>query len=275
MAVYAIGDVQGCYRSLRALLHRIRFDPENDQLWFVGDLVNRGPDSLQVLRFVKALGDRAKVVLGNHDLNLLAVAAGARARARRDTLNPVLQADDCDELLTWLRSCPLFIEDSVLNVAIVHAGLIPQWTCTRAAELAGEVEDALRSDHRETFLHRMYGDTPRRWRDSLAGWDRLRFITNVFTRMRYCDRDGRIDLAYTGLPGTQPATLKPWYAWRHNGDELLIFGHWSTLGAAQIGNVICLDSGCVWGNSLTAARLDKRPVELTAMPCQETEPVPG
>ncbi len=269
MAIYAIGDVQGCFRSLQALLRRIRFDSENDQLWFVGDLVNRGPDSLQVLRFVRALGDAAKVVLGNHDLNLLAVAAGARPRRSRDTLNPVLEADDCDELLTWLRSRPLFLEDPVLNVSMVHAGLLPQWSFAQAAELASEVEDALGSADSVAFLHRMYGDTPRRWRDSLIGWNRLRFIINVFTRMRYCDHDGRIDLAYTGPPGTQPATLEPWYAWPRNGGELLIFGHWSTLGAAQIGNVICLDSGCVWGNSLTAARLDKRPVELTAVPCQE------
>ncbi len=269
MAVYAIGDVQGCYRSLEALLNRIGFDPENDQLWFVGDLVNRGPESLQVLRFVKALGDGARVVLGNHDLNLLAVAAGARRRGRGDTLDPVLQAHDCEELLTWLRSCPLFLEDAVLNVAMVHAGLLPQWSLTQAAELAGEVEDMLGSDNSAVFLHRMYGDTPHRWRESLIGWERLRFITNVFTRMRYCDHQGRIDLAYTGPPGTQPSALQPWYATRRNGGELLIFGHWSTLGAGQIGHVICLDSGCVWGNSLTAARVDTRPIELTAVRCQE------
>lgn len=269
MAIYAIGDVQGCYRSLKALLQRLRFEPENDQLWFVGDLVNRGPDSLQVLRFVKALGDRAKVVLGNHDLNLLAVAVGARRRGRRDTLNPVLEADDRDELLTWLRSCPLFLTDPALNASMVHAGLLPQWSFTQAAGLAGEVEDILGSDNSGAFLHRMYGDTPGRWCDSLIGWDRLRFITNVFTRMRYCDHDGRIDLAYTGPPGTQPTTLQPWYTWRRNSGDLLIFGHWSTLGAAQIGDVVCLDSGCVWGHTLTAARLDRRPVEFTAVPCQE------
>jgi bis(5'-nucleosyl)-tetraphosphatase (symmetrical) len=153
---------------------------------------------------------------------------------------------------------------------MVHAGLLPQWSFTQAADLAGEVEDMLGSDNSVAFLHRMYGDTPRRWRDSLIGWDRLRFITNVFTRMRFCDHDGRIDLAYTGPPGTQPTTLQPWYAWRRSSGELLIFGHWSALGAAQIGDVICLDSGCVWGNSLTAARVDTRPVELTAVPCQET-----
>lgn len=269
MAVYAIGDVQGCYRSLKALLRRIRFDPNNDQLWFVGDLVNRGPDSLQVLRFVKALEDRATVVLGNHDLNLLAVAAGARPRARRDTLNAVLAADDCDELLNWLRSRPLFIEDPAMKVSMVHAGLLPQWSFSQAAALAREVEDMLKSNRSVAFLHHMYGDRPRRWRDSLVGWERLRLITNVLTRLRYCDRDGRIDLAHTGPPGTQPDALEPWYARRRNGDHLLLFGHWSSLGAARIGDVICLDSGCVWGHSLTAARVDKRPVDLIAVPCQE------
>lgn len=270
MAVYAIGDVQGCYRSLRALLRRIGFAAGNDQLWFVGDLVNRGPDSLQVLRFVKALGDDAKVVLGNHDLNLLAVAAGARPHGRRDTLSPILAADDCEELLAWLRSRPLFLRDPALNVSMVHAGLLPQWSLTGAAELASEVEGALASADNAAFLHHMYGDTPRRWRDSLDGWDRLRFITNVFTRMRYCDQAGRVDLAHTGPPGTQPAMLKPWYAWRRNGGGLLLFGHWSALGAAQIGDVICLDSGCVWGRKITAARVDIRPVELTAVRCRET-----
>ncbi len=269
MAVYAIGDVQGCYLSLRALLRRIGYDPEADQLWFVGDLVNRGPDSLRVLRFVKALGDRAKVVLGNHDLNLLAVAAGARPPARRDTLGPVLEADDRDELLAWLRACPLFVTDPILNVSMVHAGLLPQWSFQQAVGFANEVEDALGSIDSVSFMHHMYGDKPRRWRDSLSGWERLRFITNVFTRMRYCDREGRIDLAHTGPPGTQAPCLAPWYAGRGDGSDLLIFGHWSALGAAQIGDVICLDSGCVWGNSLTAARLDTRPVELTSIPSQE------
>ncbi len=267
MAVYAIGDVQGCFRSLEALLRRIRFEPGHDQLWFVGDLVNRGPDSLRVVRFVRSQGDAARVVLGNHDLNLLAIAAGVRRRGKRNTLGDLLAAEDRNDLLGWLRGCPLLVEDPGLGISMVHAGILPQWSCKQAAALAREVEAALRSQDCATFLRHMYGDRPRCWRDSLADWDRLRLITNILTRMRYCDQQGRVDLSHTGPPGTQPEALKPWFAWPRKCRSRLVFGHWSALGVVQMGDVVCLDSGCVWGNELTAARLDKIPIEFTAVRC--------
>lgn len=265
MALYAIGDVQGCYKSLLALLKRIRFNANSDRLWFVGDLVNRGPDSLGVLRFIKALDGDANVVLGNHDLNLLALAVGARKPSHQDTLQSILDAEDCQELLSWLRARPLLLEDKSLGMSMVHAAWIPDWTLDKATALAHEVEIVLRSDEYVTFLHRMYGDTPDLWSESLRGWDRLRFITNVFTRMRYCDQQGRIDLTYAGPPGTQPATLKPWYEWPNKRTIPVVFGHWSSLGAKQIGDVVCVDSGCVWGGRLTAVRLDKKPIELISV----------
>ncbi len=269
MSVYAIGDVQGCFKSLQALLKRLRYKGDRDELWFVGDLVNRGPDSLSVLRFVRALGDGARMVLGNHDLNLLAVAVGARPKARRDTLQAVLEASDRDQLLDWLIHRPLFVQSQALDVVMVHAGLLPQWTLSDAAKFAGEIESVLRSSACTEFLGEMYGDRPDRWSTSLVGWDRHRVLTNVFTRIRFCDRQGKIDLRFTGPPGSQPKHLKPWFEWRCAEPRPVLFGHWSALGARTIGHVVCLDSGCVWGNRLTAARLDSDTIELISVPCQE------
>lgn len=263
MATWAIGDLQGCYRELVDLLGVIRFKPEADTLWFTGDLVNRGPESLECLRFVRDLGERAIVVLGNHDLHLLAIAAGARRPRSKDTLEKVLKARDRDELLTWLARRPLLHRDPDLGFSLVHAGLPPQWDMTAAARAATELEAALRSSLAADFYSNMYGNKPARWSDNLPGWDRLRFITNCFTRMRFCDAEGRLELEMTGPPGTQPAPWLPWYEvpGRRSRGERIVFGHWSTARLDpdtkfEKWKVFPLDTGCVWGGSLTALRLD-------------------
>jgi bis(5'-nucleosyl)-tetraphosphatase (symmetrical) len=257
VARLAIGDVQGCLEALRALLRRADFSSDRDQLWLVGDLVNRGPDSLGVLRFVRALGDNAVVVLGNHDLHLLAVALGAGARTLRagDTLDPVLQASDRDALLEWLITRPLAVAQG--DDLMVHAGLPPQWTPARTLELAAEVEARLRRDP-AGFFAQMYGNRPDRWDESLQGTDRLRFVVNALTRMRFCRADGTIDLKQKGRPGTQPDTWLPWFEVpdRLSRSVRVICGHWSALGFVERPGLLALDSGCVWGGSLTAASLD-------------------
>lgn len=267
MAVYAVGDVQGCFAALQALLERISFDPRQDRLWFTGDLVNRGPDSLEVLRLAKALD--AVVVLGNHDLHLLAVASGAAKARGRDTLDAILAAPDREELLEWLRQRPLLHHDRELGYVLVHAGLLPQWEVATAAALAREVEQALRGPaYREVFLH-IYGDRPDHWSDDLRGWERLRIIVNGLTRLRYCDLNGRMNLKEKGPPGSQRGQLLPWFAvpTRASFDAKIIFGHWSALGAQKIGRVISLDSGCCWGRSLTGARLGPDTVEFFSVSC--------
>ena len=259
MAVYAIGDVQGCFAALQQLLKNIGFDANTDTLWFTGDLVNRGPQSADVIRFVMGLGDRAISVLGNHDLHLLVAAAGKAKIRRRDTFADVLQSQDRDQLLGWLRRRPLLHHDADLGLTLIHAGLLPQWDLEMAAGLASEVESALRrSDYDEFFAH-MYGNRPRVWREDLGGWDRLRLIVNAFTRLRYCDHSGHMDLSPTGAPGSQPKHLVPWFQLpdRRTKDLTIIFGHWSSLGIWQKDGVIGLDTGCVWGRMLTAVRLDE------------------
>jgi bis(5'-nucleosyl)-tetraphosphatase (symmetrical) len=258
MSRYAIGDVQGCYTELRLLLDKLTFDPATDRVWFTGDLVNRGDHSLETLRYVRSLGDAAVTVLGNHDLHLLAVAAGVARTKSKDTLAPILDAPDRDELLDWLRTRPLlYREDDFL---LVHAGLIPQWTGDDALTYAAEVETWLRGEDYRELLQNMYGDYPDIWTDSLTAWPRLRFITNCCTRMRYCDRVGRLDLKHKGSPGQQPARLMPWFEIkrRKTRDLHVIFGHWSTLGAYSGDGVTCLDSGCLWGGQLSAFNLDDR-----------------
>lgn len=269
MAVYAIGDVQGCYDALRALLDELRFDPGTDHLWFTGDLVNRGPQSVEVLRFVVGLGDRAIAVLGNHDLHLLAAAAGVERQHSRDALRDVLDAPDRDMLLDWLVRRPLLHHDDVLGYTLVHAGLVPQWDLLQARRLAAEVEAVLCGPERAQLYVHMYGDMPDRWDDSLDGYLRLRFIVNVCTRLRYCDAAGRIDLRYKGSPGTQPAQLMPWFQvpGRMSCGSRIIFGHWSALGLWNNDNVIGLDTGCVWGRRLTAARLDGPTAAFISVPC--------
>jgi bis(5'-nucleosyl)-tetraphosphatase (symmetrical) len=258
MAIYAIGDVQGCFYELQLLLEHIHFDPECDHLWFTGDLVNRGPHSLETLRFVKGLGERAVVVLGNHDLHLLAVACDAERLKRHDTLRPVLRAPDRDELLGWLRHRPLLHHDPAVGFVLIHAGLPPQWGLALARSCAAEVEKVLRGPaHAELFRH-MYGDLPDLWSDSLTGWDRLRFITNCLTRLRYCSPAGQLALRPKGPPGSQPAGYEPWFRipGRASAGLHIVFGHWATLGAQSEPGIHALDSGCVWGQALTALSLD-------------------
>lgn len=270
MAVYVIGDVQGCYRNLKKLLKVVQFDEEKDRLWFVGDLVNRGPDSLKTLRFVKGLGHRAVTVLGNHDLHLLAVYAGYAQCRAGDTLKAVLKADDCDELMTWLRQQPLVHHDIDLNFAMVHAGIYPGWSLSEAIQRASEVESVLRGDDYRLFLQEMYGNEPHIWSDQLRGMGRLRFITNVFTRMRYLKTNLRLDLRAKGSPEkfTSP-TVKPWFEFKQSALKLnrIAFGHWSTLPTGQYGCCFAVDSGCVWGSRLTALRIDKKTPRWYSLPC--------
>ncbi len=267
MAIYAIGDVQGCDAELGDLLKQLKFSADRDQAWFVGDLVNRGPDSLQVLRRVRALGAAATVVLGNHDLHLLAVAQGAAEQRRDDTLKSILEAPDRDTLLDWLMHRPLMHIDATLGLALVHAGLVPEWDIATASACARELEGALRRQPRTLFAS-LYGNQPDRWDPALAGADRLRFITNCFTRLRCLDRDGRLALkAKQSLKKSQAAGLVPWFEakgarWR--GTQV-ICGHWSTLGYYHTPDVIALDTGCVWGGALSALRVDvpgQQPVQI-------------
>jgi bis(5'-nucleosyl)-tetraphosphatase (symmetrical) len=270
MTTYAIGDVQGCFDALQALLEKMRFDPARDTLWFTGDLVNRGPQSLAALRFVKALGDRAVCVLGNHDLHLLAVAAGRSKRKPQDTLDEVLGAPDRDELLDWMRQRPLLHHDTALGWTLVHAGLLPQWNLADARRLAAEAESVLRGVGATEFFAHMYGDLPDHWREDLAGYERLRVIVNACTRLRYCDLEGNMDLRFKGAPGSQPPDLVPWFQVprRHSRGLNIVFGHWSTLGAYQGDGVLALDGGCLWGGELCGARLEPGHAQILRISCK-------
>jgi bis(5'-nucleosyl)-tetraphosphatase (symmetrical) len=254
MATYAIGDVQGCYDELQALLARIGFDRDRDRLWFVGDLVNRGPKSLEVLRFVKALGERAITVLGNHDLHLITQYEGFERKRKDDTFADVLEAPDAGELIGWLRARPIMHVGG--DWAMVHAGLLPQWTIDFAVSLAKEVENALRSPNYRDFLAHMYGSKPTRWSDALEGWDRLRVIVNAMTRMRFCKPDGEMDFHTSGK--TAPAGFLPWHETRRDDDRQVVFGHWSTAGLQLKARLAGIDTGCIWGGPLTALRLEDR-----------------
>jgi bis(5'-nucleosyl)-tetraphosphatase (symmetrical) len=267
MAVYAIGDVQGCAAELERLLDRLEFSPDRDRLWFVGDLVNRGPRSLDVLRRVAALGHAAVVVLGNHDLHLLAVARGHTAlRGSDGGLQPILSAPDRERLLDWLQSRPMLHHDATLGITVLHAGLPPQWDIALARRCAAELEAALRGDRSGALFDEMYGNEPDLWRDDLEGTARLRFITNALTRLRACDREGRMLLRFKGPPQRLPAGATPWFrtAGRRSAGARIVCGHWSALGYHDECGVLTLDTGCVWGGSLTAQRLDvaSRPVAV-------------
>lgn len=259
---YAIGDVQGCLHELETLVARIGFDRERDRLLFTGDLVNRGPDSLGTLRWVRGLGERAVIVLGNHDLHLLAVAAGVRSLRARDTFQDVLAAPDAAQLLDWLRALPLLHHDAALGYTLVHAGLPPQWDLDLAREAAAEIETRLRGTDYVELLRRTYGDGPDVWSPRLRGWERWRFIVNGLTRMRYCDVRGRLFLGETGPPGSQPEDLMPWFQvpGRRSRELRILFGHWSTLRLSREDytrwGVYGLDEGCVWGGNLLALRLE-------------------
>jgi len=258
MAVYAIGDIQGCYSEFRNLLDQLHFEPSRDQLWLTGDLVNRGPESLATLRFVKSLGRAAVTVLGNHDLHLLALQFASTAPVVKHNLGPVLAADDAGELLDWLRQQPLAHYDAALDTLMVHAGLAPGWDGLTTLQLAAEVETQLRGNNPGEFLHSMYGSEPSLWQPSLTGDDRLRCITNYLTRVRLVNADGAMDFTYKGPLSEAPAGLVPWFehSARASGSRRLVFGHWSALGLVNRPNLIALDTGCVWGGALTAVQLD-------------------
>jgi bis(5'-nucleosyl)-tetraphosphatase (symmetrical) len=274
VATYAIGDIQGCYAELTRLLEYLGFSPSRDRLWLVGDLVNRGPDSLAVLRFVKGLGECAITVLGNHDLHLVMQSEGHGKVSREDTLAEVLAAPDRDELIAWLRGLPLFhIED---DYAMVHAGLLPQWDVAQAAELSDEVSAALTAANYRDFLAHMWGSEPNAWRDDLAGWDRLRVVVNAMTRMRFCTPEGVMEFRAPGSKGPPdrgPAGCLPWYETpgRRSADHQVICGHWSALGFRREKNLLALDSGCLWGGCLTAVRLEDQ--RVFQLPCaRQVEP---
>lgn len=255
MALYAIGDVQGCFNCLQRLLDTIRFDPLKDQLWFAGDLVNRGPDSLGTLRFIKSLGTSAISVLGNHDLHLIASAYGISKIRSRDTIQPILDAPDCAELIEWLRHRPFMHVE--LNYCLVHAGLAPQWTIDEAQQCAHEVENILRGNQIKGFLEHMYGNQPDTWDPNLRGWDRLRFITNALTRIRYCTSESALQMNDKQSPETVNNHVIPWFQVKNRRSQSsnIIFGHWSTLGLQINEQIIALDTGCVWGGYLTGVCL--------------------
>jgi bis(5'-nucleosyl)-tetraphosphatase (symmetrical) len=265
MATYLIGDVQGCMNELAALLDACRFDARRDRLWFVGDLVNRGPASLEVLRFVKGLGTHAVTVLGNHDLHLLCVAEGVARPRADDTLGPVLDAPDRDELIHWLRTRPLMHVEQ--DSAVVHAGLLPQWTVERARELALEVERSLQGPGYREFLAQLYGGEPTHWKENLVGHDRTRVIVNAMTRMRFCTDEGVMEFRAKGSIDGAPPGYRPWFAvpGRQSAGVTVICGHWSALGLRIEPHLIALDTGCIWGGALSAVRMEDR--KLFQVPC--------
>ncbi|MGB6006574.1 symmetrical bis(5'-nucleosyl)-tetraphosphatase [Castellaniella sp.] len=266
--VWVIGDVQGCAGALRGLLTRPELSRPDTEIWFAGDLVNRGPDSLGALRLIRDLGAQARTVLGNHDLHLLAVVAGVRKQGRSDTFQDILNAPDRDELITWLRHRPLMVRDR--GHVMVHAGILPAWTLDQAQSLAREIETALRQDDWPQAVHDLYGEEPRQWNDALRGPERMRVIVNALTRMRVCHADGSMDFHHKGGPDAG-AGLRPWFELpgRRDPGEPVIFGHWSALGLNIRPDSICLDTGCVWGRSLTALRLrDHRLIQQDCADCR-------
>jgi bis(5'-nucleosyl)-tetraphosphatase (symmetrical) len=265
MATYAIGDVQGCFDELQALLEAFRFDRASDRLWFVGDLVNRGPASLATLRFVRGLGDGAVVVLGNHDLHLLALALDHVKGRKDDTLDEVLAAPDARDLLDWLRNRPMIHVAG--NTILVHAGLLPQWDIAKARSLAKEVETELRGPGYGAFLGTLYGSRPERWDDDLTGADRLRVVVNAMTRLRFCTPQGVMEFETKGETTQAPAGYLPWFdvPGRKSAGSIVVCGHWSALGLRVAPDLLALDSGCVWGGQLSAIRLEDR--RLYQVPC--------
>ena len=262
MSTYAIGDIQGCFESLLKLLEKIQFNSKKDTLWFAGDLVNRGPQSLETLRFVKSLKTQAIVVLGNHDLTLLAVGNHVTPyKPAHHTFIDILEAPDCHELLTWLQHQPLLYHDPMLNFTLVHAGLAPQWDLAMAMALAKEVESVLQGNMAVEFFKHMYGNYPDVWDPTLEGWERLRLIVNYFTRMRFCNVMGQLEFSTTDGEEKAPPGFSPWFKIpnRKNQNVNILFGHWAALeGKTEVPTVFPLDTGCVWGKCLTAFRLEDR-----------------
>ncbi|AYF88802.1 symmetrical bis(5'-nucleosyl)-tetraphosphatase [Pseudomonas sp. DY-1] len=271
MTTYAVGDLQGCLDQLKCLLERVRFDPAKDELWLVGDLVNRGPKSLETLRFLYSIRDSVVCVLGNHDLHLLAVANNIERLRKADTLREILEAPDCAELLDWLRQQKLLHYDEQRDIALVHAGIPPQWSLKKALKRAAEVEEALRDDARlPLFLDGMYGNEPAKWDSDLHGVTRLRVITNYFTRMRFCSADGTLDLKSKEGLDTAPPGFAPWFSFpeRKTRGQKIIFGHWAALeGKCNEPGLYALDTGCVWGGSMTLLNIDSG--EQISCSCEE------
>lgn len=261
MTIYAIGDVQGCFTELQNLLTEINFSKTEDTLWFAGDLINRGPDSLETLRFIKSLDDNAVTVLGNHDLHALAVKVGIK-KDKQETLSKLLNAPDSDELFTWLRKQPLIHHDPKSKFTLVHAGIPANWDLKSALNYGEELHKVLADDNYIEFLEHMYGDHPDVWQENLIGWDRLRYICNAFTRIRYCYQDGRLNLTEKNSPEfvkkNTNENLSPWFELdnRKTKSEKIIFGHWSTLGLQIKNGLYALDTGCLWGKQLTALKID-------------------
>ena len=269
MAMYLIGDIQGCNEALGRLLETLAFSPSRDHLYLLGDLVNRGPDSAGVLRRVMGFGASAQSVLGNHDLHLLAAACGARRPHRNDTLGSVLQSPEREAMLDWLRRQPMALhrDDFGVDLLMVHAGVLPAWSAELTMQLAAEVEAVLRSDALPQFLHQMYGHQPDRWSDALQGADRLRCIVNALTRLRFCTPDGRMEFTHTGSAEAAPAGYLPWFdvPGRQTASCTVAFGHWSTLGPLNRGDLLSLDTGCVWGGCLSALRLGRSGGQVPAV----------
>ncbi len=265
MATYAIGDLQGCFFSFQDLLKKIQFNPVHDGLWFVGDLINRGPGSLDVMRWMLEHQSSVVTVLGNHDLHTLVVAEGFVSAHRSDTIQSLLDAPDAPELLRWLRHQPLVhFEHGYL---MVHAGLLPEWTVDQAMALGAEVHLALQAPNYREFLQHMYGNDPKRWDDGLNGWDRLRVITNAMTRLRICSADGEMEFKFKGELQNIPDGYQPWFELSHRAsvNTPIVFGHWSALGLQHKNNVYSLDTGCLWGGHLSAMRLEDR--QIFQVPC--------
>lgn len=274
MAIYAIGDVQGCYDSLQRLLEKLNFSPEKDQLWFAGDLVNRGKKSLKTIRFIKSLGDSAIVVLGNHDISLLAMHYGVLRP--NSLLKKIMKAKDRDDLMNWLRTRKVMHIDEELGFCMVHAGVSPVWTLPEAQQYAQEMEAALQGNDTKEWLANVYGNKPRRWSKKLKPYARDRYILNTFTRMRYVDRkDAALNFKLNKSPVYKSKLKKrnkkvPWYHWKKRKDIPLriVFGHWSSLGYYHDEHVIALDTGCVWSGQLTAVRLDSKIITAFSQPCK-------
>ncbi len=274
MATYAIGDIQGCYQQLKALLLKLEFNSDKDKLWFAGDIVNRGPDSLKTLRFIKSLEDNAITVLGNHDLHLLAIANGRGKQGKKDTIQPILDAADSDQLIDWLRHRPLVHYQKKNHVCLVHAGIYPQWNLNEILAYSKEMETILQGSQFHEFFHHMYGDKPSKWSNNLSGWDRLRFITNCFTRMRYINDDFKLRLKEKGAPGKQDFNTHPWFEFERKEKDLnIVFGHWSTLKDPKLNHLYPLDTGCLWGGKLTALKINKKLNKKTHLKCPKSQAI--
>ncbi len=282
MSIYAIGDVQGCYSSLKELLDKIKFSSDKDQLWFAGDIINRGPESLKTIRFIKSLEDNAITVLGNHDLHLLAMAHGRHRQNKKDTIQEILDASDSEPLLNWLLHRPLMHYQKKNNVCLVYAGIHPDWTRVPALSYSKEMENILQGPKSHEFFHHMYGDKPAKWSNNLSGWDRLRFITNCFTRMRYMNHELKLCLKEKGAPDKrarnkqakdkQTRNIQPWFEHpRQEKDLNIIFGHWSTLKDPEIKHLFPLDTGCLWGGKLTALKVNHKMQKRISVKCSASQ----